>query len=63
MRDFARPSVGPLVHWSVGPSVVIKLKSGETSVLDSFCIYFNVRGGLECGWELDAPAHMSATIL
>ena len=54
------PSVGP----SVGPSeAVIELKSGEMSVLDTFCVCLSVGGGLGCGWGLDAPAHPSATIL
>ena len=54
------PSVGP----SVGPSeAVIELKSGETSVLDTFCVCLSVGGGLGCGWGSDAPAHPSATIL
>ena len=30
-----RPSVRPLVH----PSVMIELKSGETSLLDTFFVY------------------------
>ena len=51
-----RPSLGPL-------EAVIELKSGETSVLDTFCVCLGVEGGLGCGWGLDAPAHPSATIL
>ena len=54
------PSVGPLVRLS---EAVIELKSGETSVLETFCLYLSVGGGLGCGWGLDAPAHPSATIL
>ena len=60
-------SVRPLVRWSVGPLVrrsgVIELKSGKTSVFDTFCVCLSVGGGLGCGWGLDAPAHPSATIL
>ena len=54
------PSVCPSVHPSVG---VNELKSGKTSVLDTFCVCLSVGGGLGCGWGLDAPVHSSATIL
>ena len=54
----------PSVRPSVGPSVmVIEMKSGKTSVFDTFCVCLSVGGGLGCGWGLDAPAHPSATIL
>ena len=54
----------PSVHLSVGPlEAVIELKSGEMSVLDTFCVCLSVGDGLGCGWGLDAPAHPSATIL
>ena len=52
------------VRPSIGPSeAVIELKSGEMSVLDTFCVCLSVSGGLGCGWGLEAPAHPSATIL
>ena len=62
------PSVRPLVHPSVGPSVgplvMIELKSGKTSVLDTFCVCLCVEGvGVGVWMGLDAPAHPSATIL
>ena len=38
------PSVCPLVRRSVGPSVMIELKSGKTSVLNTFCVYLSVGG-------------------
>ena len=44
-------------------SVVIELKSGKTSVFDTYYVCLRVGGGLGCGWGLDAPAHPSATIL
>ena len=54
----------PSVRHSIGPSVmVIELKSGKTSVFDTFCVCLSVGGGLGCGWGLDASAHPSATIL
>ena len=62
IRGFIHPSVGPSVRWSV----VIELKSGKTSVFDTFCVCLCVcRGewGFGCGLGLDAPAHPSATIL
>ena len=43
------PSVGPLVHWSIGLSVVIKLKSGETSLLNS-CLYGSKGCSVDGGW-------------
>ena len=51
------PSVGPLVRWSVGPLVrrsvmVIELKSGKTSVFDTFFVCLSVGGGFGCGWDL-----------
>ena len=69
MQLFKRlcPSVGPSVCWSVGllvrRSSVIKLKSGKTNVLDTFCVCLSVGGGLGYEWGLNAPAHPSATIL
>ena len=47
---------------SVGPSVMIELKSGKTSVLDTVCVCLCVGWELGCGWGLDALAHPSATI-
>ena len=49
---------------SVGPSVMVnELKSGKTSVFNTLCVCLSVAGGLGCGWGLDVPAHLSATIL
>ena len=53
-------SVGP----SVRCSVTHKLKSGKTSALHALWVCVCGRGfGMGCGWELDAPAHPSMTIL
>ena len=62
------PSIGPSVRRSVRPSVrpsvgVIELKSGKMSVLDTFYVCLCEEWGLGCGLGLDAPAHLSATIL
>ena len=56
-------SVGPSVHPSVRRSVMIESKRGKTSVLDTLCVCLCVGRRLGCGWGLDAPAHLSATIL
>ena len=56
--DYERlcPSVNPLVCWSVCPS---QWKSGKTRGLDA-CVW---RLRLGCGWGLDAPVHLSATLV
>ena len=62
MSDFVRLSVllSMFVLWSIYRSVCKhELKSGKTSVLDA-CV---VRGGLGCGWGLDAPAHPSVSLM
>ena len=54
LRLSIHQSIGLLVHWSVGPSVMIELKSGKTSILDTFCVCLCVRGGdwgLVGGWR------------
>ena len=50
------PSVNPSVCWSVCPS---EWKSGKTKGLDA-CVW---RLRLRCGWGLDAPVHLSATLV
>ena len=42
------PFVGPLVHLLVRWFVVIELKSGETSVLNSLCVVVGVWMGVGC---------------
>ena len=58
MRGFVRPLVRQSVRWSM----VIEMKSGKTSVIDTVCVGVGVGVSMEfrgiCG-----PAHLSATIL
>ena len=58
----------PSIRRSVHPSVrVNESKSGQTSVLEAFCVCVCVvrwvGWGIGCGWGLAAPPHPSVTIL
>ena len=67
MIGFARLSVCPSVGLSVMSICNDRVEKWNKEQFRYFlCTFVRVEGerwGLGCGWELDAPAHPSATIL